>query len=100
MRTNHADMTAGSVTPENDEAGSARNAPAPEKFDQQTEPHFADDAASRKALASMQARAALAGCTLHELAGGGYLLCRWNLSAFAPCLRCVGDLLRRIGGRP
>jgi hypothetical protein len=88
----------GSVTPTSDEAGSARNAPAPEKQDQQTEAYFAVDDASRKAVATMRARAALAGCTLHELADGGYLVCRWNLSTFAPCLRCVGDLLRQIGG--
>ena len=69
METNHhAAMTAGADTPKNDGAGSACDAPAPGKLDQQTEPHFADDEASRKAL--------------------------------APCLRCVGDLLRRIGGRP
>lgn len=99
MRTSHSAIAAGLGTPTNDEAGSACNAPAPEKFDQQTEAYFADDEASRKALATMRARAALAGCTLHALADGGYLICRWNLSAFAPCLRCVGDLLRRIGGR-
>ena len=56
METNHhAAMTAGADTPKNDEAGSACDAPAPDKFDQQTEPHFADDTASRKALATRTA---------------------------------------------
>jgi hypothetical protein len=58
----------------------------------------ANDGADRKALATMTARAALCGCTLHELSGGGYLLCRWGMSRELPCLRAVGDLLRRIGG--
>lgn len=72
------------------------NAPAIDRGAQGEQGDCAED--HRKTLATMQARAALVGCTLHELADGGYLVCRWNLSAFAPCLRCVGDLLRRIGG--
>ena len=56
--------------------------------------------AERKAFARVAAEAALCGCTLHELAGGGFLLCRWGLSRELPCLRAVGDMLRRIGGRP
>lgn len=52
-----------------------------------------------KALATMKARAALAGCTLHELADGGYIVGRWNYSKAVPCLRAVGELLRQIGGR-
>lgn len=55
--------------------------------------------ADGKALATMRARAAQAGCVLHELSGGGFLLCRWGLTKELPCLRAVGDLLRQIGGR-
>lgn len=99
MRTNHADMTAGSVTPENDEAGSARNAPAPEKFDQQTGLNFASDIGHGKALATLKAQAALCGCSLVELADGSFLICRWDYSRAVPGLREVGDLLRQIGGR-
>lgn len=55
--------------------------------------------ADGKALFTMQARAAQAGCVLHELSGGGYLLCRWGLTKELPCLRAVGDLLRRLGGQ-
>lgn len=99
MRTNHADMTAGSVTPENDEAGSARNAPAPEKFDQQTGLNFASDIGHGKALATLKAQAALCGCSLVELADGSFLICRWDYSRALPGLREVGDLLRQIGGR-
>ena len=68
MDTTHNAVTAGPVTPTNCEAGCAHNAPAPEKFEQ-TKKHFADDEASRK-----------------------------GSETFVPCLRCVGDLLRRIGG--
>ena len=53
-----------------------------------------------KALATMKARAALAGCTLHELSDGAYLVGKWNYSKAVPCLRAVGNLLREIGGRP
>ena len=60
--------------------------------------YFAEDAGNRKALATMRARAALCGWTLHEMADGTYLLGRWNYSRAVPCLRAVGDLLRRIGG--
>jgi hypothetical protein len=66
---------------------------------QTQQPHFANDDDAGKALATMKARAALAGCTLHELADGGYLVGRWNYSRAVPCLRAVGDLLRQIGGR-
>ena len=60
--------------------------------------HFADDDGDRKALATMKARAALCGCTLIEMADGEFLVARWNYSKAVPCLRAVGDLLRRIGG--
>lgn len=90
---------AGPVTPTSDEAGSARNAPAPEKFDQQTRSHFASDDGNGKALATLKAQAALCGCTLVELADGGFLICKWNYSRAVPCLRAVGDVLRKIGGR-
>ena len=49
--------------------------------------HFANIGDASKALPTMQARAALSGCTLHELSGGLY------------SIRAVGDLLRQIGGR-
>lgn len=58
----------------------------------------ANDGADRKAFATMTARATLCHCTRHELSGGGYLPCRWGMSSQLPCLRAVGDLLRRIGG--
>ena len=61
--------------------------------------HFANDGDGSKALSTMTARAAICGCTLHELADGGYLVCKWNYSKAVPCLRAVGDLLRQIGGR-
>jgi hypothetical protein len=61
--------------------------------------HFANDGDASKALTTMQAHAALCGCTLHELADGGYVVGRWNYSKAVPCLRAVGDVLRQIGGR-
>jgi hypothetical protein len=58
----------------------------------------ADDNATRKELSSMKAKAALAGCELHELAAGGFLLCRWGLSRELPSLGAVAALLRSMTG--
>ena len=66
---------------------------------QKQRPNCADEDGAGKALATMQVRAALCGCTLHELADGAYLVGKWNYSKAVPCLRAVGDLLRQIGGR-
>lgn len=86
----------GPVTPESD---NARRQPGVigEQVSADTR-DCANEGAERKAFAMMTARAALCGCTLHELSGGGHLLCRWGISRELPCLRAVGELLRRIGG--
>ena len=55
--------------------------------------------AGRKPFAKLAAHAALAGCTLHELASGGFLLCRWGLAKELPDLRAVAALLSRMGVR-
>jgi len=73
--------------------------PNPPKTLNNTQPDFASDDANGKALTTMKARAALCGCTLHEMADGAFLLARWNYSKALPCLRAVGDLLRRMEGR-
>ena len=59
--------------------------------------HFANDDGNGKALSTLKARAAMCGCTLHELSYGGYLVCKWDYSRAVPCLRAVGDVLRQIG---
>jgi hypothetical protein len=51
-----------------------------------------------KCFKTLQAQAAMCGCTLHGLVGGGYLVCRWGISKELPCLCAVADLLRRIRG--
>jgi hypothetical protein len=73
---------------------------SPPRSSQYQQPDFAGDGADSKALATMQARAALCGCTLHQMADGAFLLASWQYSRAVPCLRAVGDLLRQIGGRP
>lgn len=56
--------------------------------------------ASRKAYVTLQARAALAGFQLHELAGGELLLTRWGLAKSCPDLYSVGRFLDMCtGGR-
>ena len=59
--------------------------------------NFATDPLGSKAFQTMRARAALAGFSLFE-ASSGFLLCRHDMTVAAPCLRCVGDVLRRVGG--
>ena len=72
---------------------------APEIRVQNQHQDFASDSASGKALRTMQARAALAGCALYELGEGGFLVGGRGYSKAAPDLRSVGDMLRQIGGR-
>lgn len=52
-----------------------------------------------KAFATMAARLALAGYSLHHLADGGYLVTRWNFSARLPSLHAVGQQVEQIGGQ-
>ena len=54
--------------------------------------------ADRKRFATAAALAAQAGCTLHELSSGGYLLGRWSMCKELPDLNAVHQLLRRIMG--
>jgi len=79
--------------------GAGSREPNPPKTLNNTHPDFASDDVHGKALATMKARAALCGCSLHEMADGGFLVGRWGYSKALPCLRAVGDLLRQIGGR-
>ena len=72
---------------------------APPQTHTYTRPDFASDEADGKAFATMQARAARCGCTLHELGDGGFLVGRWGYGKAVPCLRAVGAMLRQIGGR-
>ncbi len=54
--------------------------------------------ADRKHFATLAAHAAMAGCTLHEVACGGFLLCRWGMAKELPDLRAVAALLGRMEG--
>ena len=56
--------------------------------------------ASRKGFLTLQARAALAGIGLHELASGAFFVARWNLAREVPNLSAAADLLKRMGVRP
>lgn len=55
-------------------------------------------AAARKSFLTLQARAALAGYALHELADG-YLFCERDRARPLPDLRAVASVLLQIGGR-
>ena len=79
--------------------GAGSREPNPPKTHINTHTDFASDDANGKALTTIKARAALCGCTLHEMADGTFLVARWNYSKALPCLRAVGDFLRLIGGR-
>jgi len=53
--------------------------------------------AERKPFAQLAAHAALAGYTLHEIASGEFLLCRWGMAKELPDLHAVAALLGRMG---
>jgi hypothetical protein len=52
----------------------------------------------RKALATLAARASMAGYELHELAGGELLLTRWGRSRSLSDVQAVGRLLDQVTG--
>lgn len=84
------------IRPNDEGVGASGTNPPKTHNSEQTD--YSTEAGNGKAFHTMQARAALCSCTLHELADG-YLISRWNYSKSVPCLRAVGDLLRQIGGR-
>ena len=87
---------AGSATPKKDEATGQGG------FKGQGSTHTpdcAEDLAQRKELARLGAHLALAGFNLHELAGGAFLIARWDRTAHCSDLRAVAGFLRRIGGQ-
>ncbi len=53
---------------------------------------------ARKNFLTLQARAAMAGYALHELANG-YLLCRWDRARQLPDLLAVAAVLLQMGVR-
>lgn len=57
----------------------------------------AGTAAPEKRLATLKARAALAGVAIHMLANGGYLACRWNLSKDLADLDALETWLKQQG---
>jgi hypothetical protein len=81
----------------NDEGVGARDANPSKTLNNQRSNSASDGGDSKAALSTMQAKAALRGCTLLEMADGGFVLCRWNCCKAMPCLRAVGNLLRQIG---
>ena len=52
----------------------------------------------RKRFATIQAELAIKGYSLTELAGGGFLIFKWNLSRHVADLRGAVNFLRQIGG--
>jgi len=82
------------VTPTSDNAPWQARVEGKEKTDNDD---FASDNERGQALAVMRARAELAGCALHELGQGGFLVGGRGYSKAAPDLRSVGNLLRAIG---
>ena len=60
-------------------------------------PIVGDDTARRKRHETLRAQLALKGFQLLELSDGTYLICKWDRSFHADCLRGVGAFLARIG---
>lgn len=55
--------------------------------------------AGRKSFLTLQAKAAVSGASLYELAGGSFLLCKYGLSRELDSLHAVGKLLQQMGVR-
>lgn len=58
----------------------------------------ADSREDRKLFTTLQARLALLGYSLTELAGGTFLVSRWNLTLHLSDLIGVRTFLHRVGG--
>lgn len=95
----HNNMTAGSgaVTSENDDARwQAGTGTGKTNDDTET---LVDLDIERKAFATMAAKLALAGFTLHQLAHGGYLVSRWDRTFHSNDLAGVRGFAQRAGVR-
>lgn len=57
-----------------------------------------DDARRRKRFETRRAELARLGYQLLELSDGTYLICKWDRSFHAECLRGVEAFLARVGG--
>ena len=91
---------AGSATPEKGEALSRDESAQGFKGQGSTDnPDCAEDLAQRKEQARLGAHLARKGYSLHELAGGAFLIARWDRTAHCSDLRAVAGFLRRIGGQ-
>jgi hypothetical protein len=53
----------------------------------------------RKELLTLQARAAINGASLYELANGKYLLCKYGLSRELDSLHAAAKLMQQMGCR-
>jgi hypothetical protein len=53
-----------------------------------------------KALANLRASYALAGHSVHLLADGGFLVCKFNLAKHCPDLRALAAFAKVVGVRP
>ncbi len=85
------------MRPGNDE-GPVLATPTPQEQTQTDHAIVPAGDAERKEFANASALAARAGCTLHELASGGYLLGRWSMCRELPDLRAVHAMLARMTG--
>ncbi len=68
--------------------------------DNQTDtPIVADDESVDKIKWTLVAKFALVGFAVHELAEGGFLVCKWNLSRHCPDLPALMAFARQVGAQ-
>jgi len=92
----------GLIEPRNDEAPRLAGAEGFRNQGKTDNTHCAGPTAADQPIgrfSTLAAHAAIAGCGLHELAGGGYLLCKWGMARELPDLRAVVALMRQMGIR-
>lgn len=59
----------------------------------------AGEAAPEKRLSTLRAKAALHGIAVHQLADGGFIVCRWGMSKDVPDLDALARFLFTMGVR-
>ena len=79
--------------------GSAPVAGTTQSREQNAHPDFADEGAVGKARATIAARFAMRGYSLHQLADDTYLVMRWNLSRPCVDLQAARRFLAQVEGR-
>lgn len=102
MTTTHSPSGAGFAAPESGDAQAVGTGLGIKGQAEAESPNRTDDGATSqtsKALSTVRASLALKGYELRDLAGGGWLICRWNMAREARDMDAVEAFARQVGAR-